>query len=409
MAGNPAIDDEEETGVEDTSNGFNMDILDMSDDDLAGMTNDQIAEASKTGSVEPEDKPPAEIKSDAANEDDELDIPPKKGDDDDEPGKPEAKAEDEDPDKKTEVLDEEAGKNPEAEAAKTEPEADGKEKAKKADLEVKVDYKQEYEKLLKPFKANGRQIQVDNVDDAVTLMKMGANYNKKMAALKPTLKIVKMLEKHDLLDETKLSHLIDVAAHDPSAISKLLKDAKLDPLDIDTDDKSTYEAKDHSVNDKQFELDQIIDNIKDNESFPKTIDTISNQWDAQSKKIVLNDPRIITVIDDHIQSGIFDQIVSVMDKERLLGRMTDKPDIVAYQEIGAYLTSQGTFKKEENAAAQTAEPTAEELAATKEREDKRAAAASTRSTKISDKASDFDPLSMPDEEFEKLTANGLYR
>ena len=57
-----------------------------------------------------------------------------------------------------------------------------------------LDYKAEYEKLLKPFKANGRDIQVGSVDDAIALMQMGANYNKKMAALKPNMKLLKMLE-----------------------------------------------------------------------------------------------------------------------------------------------------------------------------------------------------------------------
>ena len=40
---------------------------------------------------------------------------------------------------------------------------------------VVVDYKAEYERLLKPFKANGRDVSVASVDDALSLMQMGAN------------------------------------------------------------------------------------------------------------------------------------------------------------------------------------------------------------------------------------------
>ena len=59
--------------------------------------------------------------------------------------------------------------------------------------ESAVDYKTEYERLLAPFKANGRDISVKGVDDAITLMQMGANYNKKMAALKPNLKLLNFI------------------------------------------------------------------------------------------------------------------------------------------------------------------------------------------------------------------------
>jgi len=410
-----AIDDEEVRDIEDSSlDGFDMDVLNISDAELMGMTNDQIAEASMKSGAPAKAEPQAESKSDAENEDDELDSPAAKGDDkaeSDPEGQGEALAEEEDESDKDEdegdPKDTDSEKSSDDETGDTDKSGE-KDKAKKSAPDAKIDYQQEYEKLLAPFKANGRQIQVDNVNDAITLMKMGANYNKKMAALKPTLKVVKMLEKHDLLDETKLSHLIDVAAHDPAAITKLLKDAKLDPLDIDTD-KSDYKTPDHSVNDSQFELDQVIDEIKDNPSFSQTIDVISNQWDPQSKKMALEDPRIITVIDEHIQSGVFDQIVSVMEKERALGRMTGKADLSAYLEIGQALTSQGAFKKGDSATQADTKTDEAELAAKAAREKKRKAAASTQANKGSSNKAEIDPLSMSDAEFEKMSAEGLYR
>ena len=86
------------------------------------------------------------------------------------------------------------------------------------------DYKAEYQRLLAPFKANGKDIQVTSVDEALTLMQMGANYNKKMAALKPNLKVLKLLDTHGLLDENELNFLIDLKEKNPKAIMKLVKD-----------------------------------------------------------------------------------------------------------------------------------------------------------------------------------------
>ena len=39
-----------------------------------------------------------------------------------------------------------------------------------------IDYKSEYEKIFKPFKANGKEITPRNVEDVINLMQMGANY-----------------------------------------------------------------------------------------------------------------------------------------------------------------------------------------------------------------------------------------
>ena len=71
--------------------------------------------------------------------------------------------------------------------------------------EGELDYKAVYSRIMAPFKANGRDIEVKSVDEAITLMQMGANYNKKMAALKPNMKVLKLLERNQLLDEERLS------------------------------------------------------------------------------------------------------------------------------------------------------------------------------------------------------------
>jgi len=81
-----------------------------------------------------------------------------------------------------------------------------------------------------PFRANGKDMQIDSVEDVRKLMQMGANYNKKMAAIKPNLKFIKMLENNDLLNEESISYLIDLQKKDPAAIKKLLKDSGTNPL-----------------------------------------------------------------------------------------------------------------------------------------------------------------------------------
>jgi len=380
---------EEDEREEDPLEGFDGSALELSDEDFAKLTPEQVAKAEVVTEAKSEETTSAKEEVTAT---DEASLPV-------EAEETEKLAEEE---TGSEALPVSADTNKEAVEAES-----NSEDVKTEKQNEEVNFKQEYEKLLTPFKANGRQIQVDNVDDAITLMKMGANYNKKMAALKPNLKLIKMLEQNDLLDEQKIGNLIDISKHDSDAITKLVADAKLDPLDMDTENVK-YEPKNHTVNDSQIELDQILDNIKDNESFPKTIDTISNQWDTQSKEIILNDPKIISVIDNHVQSGIFDMIVSEMDKERMLGRMRDMSDIEAYRSVGESLQAQGKFDTQPTKESQS--DGIEE--SNSERNTKRKEAASTKGTSstASKKFPDnFNPLSMSDDEFLKLAANDLYR
>jgi hypothetical protein len=361
-------------------------IMDAPDDEISAMSNEQIA--TKAQEVE-SDVEVVEGKPDTTQEiTDSVDLD----------------------EGKTEKEESALADNPSSESDKETAEASSEDAAESKEPQkvedTKTDYKTEYEKLLAPFKANGKQIQVSNVDDALTLMKMGANYNKKMAALKPNLKIVKMLEENDLLDEKKIGHLIDVSKHDTGAINKVLTDAKLDPLDIDTENIK-YQPKDHTISDSQMELSRVLTEIQNNESFPKTIDTINNQWDAESKQMALNDPNIISVVDEHIQSGVFDIIVSEMEKERMLGRLSGVSDAIAYKTIGDTLNKQGRFNQQ--ATVPEVQKQVEDPAAAEERKNNRKAAASTKSAQASSIPADFDPLLMPDDEFNKMSANGLYR
>ena len=217
-------------------------------------------------------------------------------------------------------------------------------KTKKEEVvDTGLDYKAEYEKILKPFKANGKEIKVDSVDEAIQLMQMGANYSKKMASLKPGLKVLRMLEDNGLMDEAKLSFLIDLEKRKPQAINKLVKDSGIDPLDIDVNDSTEYKPSSYTVDDKELELDAVLEEISSTSAYGRTIDVVSNKWDATSKKVLLSNPTIIKVINEHIEQGIYDQITSVIDKERMLGRLTGLSDLEAYKEVGDALHAQGKF------------------------------------------------------------------
>ena len=279
---------------------------------------------------------------------------------------------------------------------------------KSADL----DYKREYERLLAPFKANGRDIKVESVDDAITLMQMGANYNKKMAALKPNLKLMKMLENNKLLSEEKISFLIDLEKKDPAAINKLVKESGIDPMEIDTEKASEYKRTSYAVADSEIELDTVLDELQGSPTYNQLLEVVGNKWDAASKQVVAQSPQLLRVVNDHISCGIYDLISTEIERERTFGRLTGMSDIEAYRKVGDALHAKGAFNHLTQGSSQgqrkpAAQPGAVIQPKPKKveddtRKDKRRAASPSKPVAPTLPAGDFNPLSMSDEEFSKL-------
>lgn len=275
-----------------------------------------------------------------------------------------------------------------------------------------VDYKAEYEKLMKPFKANGREIQVSSVDDAIALMQMGANYNKKMAALKPNMKLMKMLENNGLLSEEKLNYLIDLSRKDAGAINKLIKESGIDPLTLDTEKADGYTPKSYKVDEREIELDMVLEQIQHTPAYPKTLEVVSKQWDLASRQVVANSPQLLKIINDHVDRGIYDVIAAEVERERIFGRLNGLSDIEAYRQVGDSIQARGGFdhlvqKRTEQGQQAPARPVVvqpkpKSADDNKLREMRKAASTSKPASASAMPASDFNPLALSDEEFSKL-------
>lgn len=314
--------------------------------------------------------------------------------------------------------DEDADKASEEEADDQEQETEAKDKKpdeKKPD-EQAIDYEAEYKRLLAPFKANGREIAINSVDDAISLMQMGANYNKKMAALKPNLKLMKMLEHNGLLNDEKISFLIDLSKKNPDAINKLVKDSGIDPMDLDAEKAGAYKQSTYTVDDREIELDTVLDEIQETPSYTRTLEIVSTKWDGASKQIVAQQPQLLKVINDHVQNGIYDLISKEIESERVFGRLNGLSDLEAYRQVGDMIQARGGFNhlfqgSSQNQGQPSAKPAVVAPKPSKADEDKlkdkRRAASSTKPAASSSLPKDFNPLALSDEEFSKLVNNKL--
>lgn len=256
---------------------------------------------------------------------------------------------------------------------------------------------EELARILQPFKANGKEIQVKNVDEALTLMQMGANFTKKMQALQPNMKVLKTLEKHDLLDESKLNFLIDLNRGDPKAIAKLVQEAKIDPVDLEEDVE--YTPNDHQVSDEAVRLNEVLDSLESTPTYAKCIDLVGNQWDVASRQTLQKEPGHITAINEHMQSGIFDVINGEMERVKMLGGLSGLSDFDAYRAVGARLMQEGKLNAPKPVPVAT---TPLDKPKDDVRSSKRKAASAPKPARKVTKPAEPNPLAMSDEEFIRI-------
>lgn len=218
-------------------------------------------------------------------------------------------------------------------------------------LPTDFNYKAGYEKIMAPFKADGKMITPRSEEEAISLMQMGANYTRKMQELQPYRKVLLMLQNNGLLDEGKLSFLIDVDKKNPEAIKKLLVDGQINPLDIDTEVAPQYQEGNHRVSDDEAAFATELDDVKSTPEGQATLGIISKTWDDASKQALLENRGWLPTIHAQRENGMYDHIVNEMEHQRTLGRIpANTPFIQAYKAVGDYLAQQGAFGNTQPAA-----------------------------------------------------------
>lgn len=382
--------------------------LEMSDEDILKMNPTEVEEPKEEPHQEEEEK-----QEDSSNEDENSKEELKESEENNDS---ENKTSEEEP---KEELTEESKKEPKKEEENTpsssgskeenkeesSKEAEKKEESKEQPSEksATIDYKKFYEKIMTPFKANGKLITLKTPEEAIQLMQMGANYTRKMQAIAPYKKTLLMLENNGLLDEDKLSFLIDLDKKNPEAIKKLIKDAGIDPMDIDTSTEPQYKEGSHKVSNEEAAFMTVLDDLKQSQDGMQTIKEINSNWDDASKNILWSSPNIMRTIHQQRENGVYQLIVDEMERQRTLGNISpETPFLVAYKQIGDALVAnkQKTVPQPVAIKAKTVKTS------TVKNNEKAKAAAPNRTTPSAPKRF-INPLAMSDEDFLKQMKDRL--
>lgn len=284
----------------------------------------------------------------------------------------------------------------EPESSKTENVEQGQslEASEEADVQLQEpNFKEFYETLTKPFKANGREIQITNADDFIRLAQMGVNYSKKMEHLKPNLSLLKMLEKNGLNNAEELAFLVDLKNKKPEAIAKYVRDNDIDlyETDISIADNYTPSVPMYETSNFEMVLEEVLnDNPKMNEVMQEM-----SKWDNESKSILYEQPAILQEISRQKANGFYDEVVSILDRERLLGRLTDMTYLQAYAHIETMLME----REKQTESFVAPRPTQQTTVAT----DKKRQAAVPQNHQKAANLNEINLAALSDEEILKLT------
>ena len=200
-----------------------------------------------------------------------------------------------------------------------------------------------YTKVTASFKADGKDLQIRSPEDAVRLMQMGVNYSRRMQEMKPLRAQNEMLKAVGLDDPAKLNHMIEVMQGKPDAIQKLLKDKKIDPIDIDTTKEVAYKPANHAIDPKTLAFREAIESTLTQEGGADLIKDINSSWDDQSKEALRDQPAIFQNLLDQKKSGVYVRIKKELDYQRTMGFLTDVPFVQAYHQVGDAMQKAGVF------------------------------------------------------------------
>lgn len=207
-----------------------------------------------------------------------------------------------------------------------------------------IDYQSFYKDLMAPLNANGKNIEIRSKEDIQQLMRMGANYTRKMQDIAPHRKILAMLENNGMLDESKLSYYIDLEKKNPEAIKKLIKESGIDPLDIDLKAESTYQQGNHQVGDDEVAFRSALEDVKSTPTGQETLRVIDSTWDKTSKEELWKSPEVLSIIHQQRENGIYDRVVTEVNRQTMLGAIPAGTSFVqAYMKVGNELGAQGAF------------------------------------------------------------------
>lgn len=207
-----------------------------------------------------------------------------------------------------------------------------------------------FKTITAPFKADGKDFSVRSPEDAIRLMQQGVNYSRRMQEIKPMKQLNRMLVDHGLDKTDQLNFLIDLSKGDKAAITQLLKSHNIDPMDLDVEKDSGYQARSYQGNPQDHEFRDALDMALTTPEGQALVSHIHKDWDTQSKARLREDPTIIGTLQNFKASGVYDQVVEELRYQQSIGYLQGVPFLQAFDQVGEAMKKAGVLGPKQNPA-----------------------------------------------------------
>lgn len=236
--------------------------------------------------------------------------------------------------KKEETQQEEH--NSEEQEKETEEQDNTEENKEESSKEENQEGEEEEAKENEPFaviKVQGKEIPVENKEKAIALMQQGMNFTQKSQKLSDDRKAMEAhiaeIEKEHQKKSFDYALLEKAKSGDKKALAYILKEAKIDPLDmmdIEADEdyiktlQPTQKGVDNETTQKGFQIDdkviELEEYLKENdpETLQKSLELGKNMPKELQVQLLSNGNSFLAFMND-VQSGRFEEVLTKMETE----------------------------------------------------------------------------------------------
>jgi len=181
---------------------------------------------------------------------------------------------------------------------------------------------------LKPLKMDGKEIPVKSLEELYALASAGGKFTQKMQAISKYKKAYMIMDKQGLSDED-ISLLAEAKSGNKDAIATLIKQAGIDPLELDDGPSENYRPGALVPSDVAVQIEEVQREISADPEYAVTSNIVNNVLDERSQDMLVQNPNLIRGIHEDIKSGAFQYVMAEAEKLKLMDGAR-RPDFEYY-------------------------------------------------------------------------------
>lgn len=186
------------------------------------------------------------------------------------------------------------------------------------------DNKSKTTEKFQPLRASGKEYPIESIEELYKLASAGVGAQQKFQAIAGHKKSIMAAEKAGVDIMEAVNFMANYKADPKGTMLNLLKQNKIDPLDIDMDAEGA-KTKDYSVSDFEVSYDEVVGEIGESPKFQDVQEVILRKWDKSSRDIFLDNPKMIKNLHDEMMPipgqdrSMWDLVSPLAEKMKMMG------------------------------------------------------------------------------------------